>query len=422
MESESTKKMETNFDIVVIGGGAAGLMAAIRSASAGRKVALLEKNDMCGRKILLTGKGRCNITNTKPKDEFMQHIHPDNRWFKNALYHFSNQDTVSFFNNIGVPTVEERGARVFPESAKSRDVAAALVAQANALGVEIFYRSEVSNITSLNGRFTVGVVMNGNGRSQPKAMAVFSRAVIIATGGLSYPQTGSTGDGYRFATSFGHTVNECFPSLTALMPERYSPDLCGILLKNVSLTLYIDGNQAQNEFGELQFTSGGIEGALGFRVSRRAVKALDHGSKVELLLDMKPAVSLKEFSERVAKDVSMSGVNTTYLLTKLLGGYMPSSLIKPFLEMNPGINSQNLAKRLKEWRFKVISYVGYERCVITAGGISLDEVSRKNMESKLIPGLFFAGEVLDLDGDTGGYNLQIAFSTGALAGDSAAKS
>ena len=411
MESESTKKMETNFDIVVIGGGAAGLMAAIRSAAAGCKVALLERGDMCGRKILLTGKGRCNITNTKPKDEFMQHIHPDNRWFKNALYHFSNQDTVSFFNNIGVPTVEERGARVFPESAKSRDVAAALVAQANALGVEIFYRSEVSNITSLNGRFTV----EGN-------MTVSSRVVIIATGGLSYPQTGSTGDGYRFAASFGHTVNECFPSLTALMPERYSPDLCGILLKNVSLTLYIDGNQVQSEFGELQFTSGGIEGALGFRVSRRAVKALDHGSKVELILDMKPAVSLKEFSERVTKDVSVSGVNTTYLLTKLLGGYMPSSLIKPFLEMNPGINSQNLAKRLKEWRFKVVSYVGYERCVITAGGISLDEVSRKNMESKLIPGLFFAGEVLDLDGDTGGYNLQIAFSTGALAGDSAAKS
>lgn len=395
--------LKKSCDIAIIGGGAAGLIAAIRAATRGCKVILLEKGYKCGRKISITGKGRCNITNTRSWDEFLHHIHPNNQWFKNSFYHFSNRDTISFFESIGVPVIKERGDRVFPESGRAWDVVDALIKQAEVFGVEVVLSADVTSLYREESCFSIEV---------NRDICISATSVIVATGGLSYPQTGSTGDGYRFAQNFGHTVSKCLPSLTALKPVSYHPDLTGILLKNVTLDLYVDGDLIRSEFGELQFTSGGIEGALGFRLSRQAVRALDNGSKVELILDMKPAVSLQELTERVKREVLP--------LNKLLSKYMPSDLIAPFIEMNKDLTLHNLPSRLKSWRFPILSYVGYERCVITSGGVSLKEVSRKSMESKLVQGLYFAGEVLDLDGDTGGYNLQIAFSTGALAGDSAA--
>jgi predicted Rossmann fold flavoprotein len=243
--------------------------------------------------------------------------------------------------------------------------------------------------------------------------------VILTTGGLSYPTTGSTGDGYLFAKELGHTIVDTFPSLTALRPKVADPRLEGLLLKNVKMDLWVNGAVVQSEFGETLFTSGGIEGALGFRVSRKGVRGLINGQKVEVSIDLKPAVDVEDINRRIGEIVKEVG---GFKIKKILPKLMPLQMVESFIEMNPDLREGNLAARIKDWRFRIVGYVGYERCVITAGGVSLDEISRKTMESKLVNGLYFAGEIMDLDGDTGGYNLQIAFSTGALAADSAIKS
>jgi predicted Rossmann fold flavoprotein len=270
--------------------------------------------------------------------------------------------------------------------------------------------------------------------------------LIICTGGLSYPKTGSSGDGYQWAKEFGHSIRPLFPSLTAIVPKGYKEGgkghinrstplseagkmLCGNQLKNVSLTIFIDGNEAQSEFGDLDFTDGGIEGPIGFKVSRKCVNAIVNGSKVYVVLDLKPAVEPEDLTVRINtlwNEISKDKRNSQkpykdrfrILLTKLL----PMSLIPAFVKYNPNADHKTLAKALKNWKFEIEGYVGYERCVVTAGGVSLEEVTPKTLESRMFPGLYFAGEVLDLDADTGGYNLQTAFSTGYLAGISAAKS
>lgn len=382
-------------DLVIVGGGAAGMMAAIFAAGRigdGSRVTLLEKNDRLGRKIYLTGKGRCNITNMRPWNEFSRHIHPDSKFFKPAFKCFSNEDVRSFFEESGVPVTEEQGRRLFPVSMKASDVAQALERKVRESGVKILYN------TVWNPSLSYG-------------------ALVVATGGRSYPVTGSTGDGYDIARSFGHTVARVFPSLTALMPSDYRcPGT--VHLKNVALTLYVGRDLVQREEGEMSFTNDGIEGALGFRVSRRAVWALENGQKVTLSLDLKPALSQQQINARIAReienDASLSSV------PKLLRRLLPADLVQLFLEAHNGLNVSMIPGALKDWRFPVVSCKGYERAVVTAGGVSLKEINPKTMESLVRPGLFFAGEVLDLDGDTGGYNLQVAFSTGALAGISAA--
>ena len=282
-------------------------------------------------------------------------------------------------------------------------------------GIEIACGCEVESVSKSEDNFSIEMAMG-----QDRGVTIRARRVILATGGLSYPTTGSTGDGYAISQSFGHTIINTFPSLTALKPVEPDSRLEGLLLKNVKMDLWVNGSVVQSEFGEMQFTSGGIEGALGFRVSRKGVKGLINGQKVEVSIDLKPAVEEGELTKRVEELASgMKSPNVIKLLPKL----MPSQMIDSFVESSsPGLSVNNLAKRLKDWRFKISGYVGYERAVVTAGGVSLDEVSRKTLESKLVPGLFFAGELLNIDGDTGGYNLQIAFSTGALAADSAIKS
>ena len=277
--------------------------------------------------------------------------------------------------------------------------------------------------------------------------------LIICTGGLSYPKTGSTGDGYAWAKEMGHSIRPLFPSLTAIVPEGYKDlstgiemtggkghinrstplsetgkTLCGNQLKNVGLTIIVDGNEAQSEFGDLDFTDGGIEGPIGFKVSRKCVNAIINGSKVTAVMDLKPAVELEDLQVRIStlwneisKDRKTSGKQYKDRFRILLTKVLPMSLIPGFTRLNPNADHKTLAKVLKNWKMEISGYVGYERCVITAGGVSLEEVTAKTLESKLTPGLYFAGEILDLDADTGGYNLQAAFSTGYLAGISAAK-
>ena len=432
----------TKSDIIVIGGGAAGLMAAAGAAVQGCSVTVLEKMARPGRKIMITGKGRCNFTNLKAWNEFSAHIHPKPNFLKPSFYNLSSEKMIEFLEAAGMESIVERGERAFPASHLASDVVDALVRAAESAGANIICGKEVKSITSDKENISFSITCSDGSRFQCSRL-------IICTGGLSYPKTGSTGDGYGWARDFGHTIRHLFPSLTAIVPSGYKtcgPDkaghldrstplsetgklLCGNQLKNIQLTITIDGNQAQSEFGDLDFTDGGIEGPVGFKVSRKCVNALSNGSKVTAALDMKPAVELEDLTVRIStlwNEVSKDRRNSNKLYKDrykiLLTKVLPMSLIQGFMKLNPNTDHKTLAKTLKNWKFEIEGYVGYERCVITAGGVSCEEITPKTLESKLTPGLYFAGEVLDLDADTGGYNLQTAFSTGYLAGISAAKS
>lgn len=435
-------------DILVVGAGAAGLMAAIgaacQSIQDGKKVkiTILEKMEKAGRKIAITGKGRCNFTNMKNWNDFSPHVHPKPNLLKSAFYNMPPDKLLGFFESEGMPAVVERGDRAFPASHKSWDVVDTLVSKAVRCGVEIHYNTEVSDISHNENDDYSFRVASGNGK------LYCSRKLIIASGGLSYPSTGSTGDGYRWARDLRHKPSICHPSLTALVPKGYktvSPSedghipresplsefgskLCGNQLKNIGLSVIIDGNVIAEEFGDIDFTDGGLEGPLGFLVSRRCVKAVLNGSKVKLSVDFKPAVPESELQNRIyalwkaiSEDRRSSGRPYNEKFNILLGKLLPREFIAGFIAGNNIGDHNRLARRLKNWELDISGYVGYERCVITAGGIPAEELKPKTLESKICGGLYFAGEVLDLDADTGGYNLQIAFCTGYLAGQSAAK-
>ena len=434
--------MQTSADIIIIGGGAAGLMAA---AGAGNilggtgRVIVLEKMARPGRKIMITGKGRCNFTNVKPWNEFSGHIYPKPNFLKPSFYNLNPEKMIEFLEENGMEAVIERGDRAFPTSHLASDVVDALLGAAQGNGAEVLCNKEVTSIVHEEGIYSVRC---------SDSSAYTAGKLIIATGGLSYPKTGSTGDGYDWAKTLGHTVKPLFPSLTAIVPKGYKTTtqekghidrstplseigeaLCGNQLKNVCLSIHIDGNLAASEFGDLDFTDGGIEGPIGFKVSRKCVNSIINGSRVRAEIDLKPAVELEDLTVRINtlwNEISKDkrSANKLYkdrfkiLLTKVL----PMSVIPAFTRTSPDIDHKTLPKALKAWKMEIVGYVGYERCVVTAGGVSLDELTAKTLESKLTPGLYFAGEVLDLDADTGGYNLQTAFSTGYLAGISAAKS
>ena len=406
--------MIKEYNLLFIGGGAASLFGAALFLSKWLdsnpkqqppKVAILEKMERCGRKVGITGKGRCNLTNTKEWSQFSTHIHPNSNFFRGAFYSMNNIKTIEFFNRIGLETVVERGDRVYPKSMKALSVVGALERAILDRGGEIVTRCNVIEIDRDGNHFIVKDSNNNLYKTE---------YLLIATGGYSYPSTGSTGDGYLFASKFGHKIERCFPSLTALIPSDYNSSFYGISLKNVSLSLVINGSVIQEEFGDLDFTNGGIEGPIGFKISRNGVYNLINRQKVEILLDLKPAVSLEQLKNRIDREFSnIESRDFNLLLRKL----MPAQLISPFLKQNKTLNIDSLPYMLKNWRFNIKDFVGYERAVVTAGGVSLKEVNKKSMESKLVSNLFFIGELLDLDADTGGFNLQIAFSTAALAVD-----
>ena len=442
-------------DIIIVGGGAAGLMAAAGAAghcsSKGMdaKIIVLEKMGRPGRKIMITGKGRCNFTNLKNWNEFSEHIHPKPGFLKSAFYNLTSEKMIDFLTEQGMESVVERGDRAFPASHLASDVVDALLRAAEGAGAEVLCGKEVDKVS----RTGQAGVDDFQIKCTDGSCYVCSK-LIICTGGLSYPKTGSTGDGYGWAKDMGHSLRPLFPSLTAIVPSGYKDItisgkgsevgkghidrstplsetgnmLCGNQLKNVGLSIIIDGNTAAEEFGDLDFTDGGLEGPIGFKVSRKCVNALMNGSRVQAIIDMKPAVEIEDLQARIAalwNEIAKDkrSANKLYkdrfkiLLTKVL----PMQLIPGFVKMNPNADHKSLAKALKGWKMDMEGYVGYERCVVTAGGVSQDEMTPKTLESRLVPGLYFAGEILDLDGDTGGYNLQIAFSTGYLAGSSAAR-
>jgi predicted flavoprotein YhiN len=398
---------------------------------------------------MITGKGRCNFTNLKNWNEFSEHIHPKPGFLKSAFYNLTSEKMIDFLAEQGMESVVERGDRAFPSSHLASDVVDALLKAAEGAGAEVLCGKEVDKVSRTGQAGVDDFQVNCTDGS-----CYVCSKLIICTGGLSYPKTGSTGDGYGWAKDMGHSLRPLFPSLTAIVPSGYKDItisgkgsevgkghidrstplsetgnmLCGNQLKNVGLSIIIDGNTAAEEFGDLDFTDGGLEGPIGFKVSRKCVNALMNGSRVQAIIDMKPAVEIEDLQARIAalwNEIAKDkrSANKLYkdrfkiLLTKVL----PMQLIPGFVKINPNADHKSLAKALKGWKMDMEGYVGYERCVVTAGGVSQDEMTPKTLESRLVPGLYFAGEILDLDGDTGGYNLQIAFSTGYLAGSSAAR-
>ncbi len=421
-------------EVIVIGAGPAGMLAAGTAAERGARVVLLEKMEKPGRKLAITGKGRCNITNLKNWEDFSPHVHPVNRYFKPAFYNFTSEDTVAFFNNIGLPTVLERGTRVYPASQRAFDVIDALKSWLERLGVRIICGCQVLEFLREETKASASASHETNNEiRQQRIKAVRVRSsqgeeklltadhFILATGGKTYPGTGSTGDGYALASALGHTIEPLFPTLTALMPVDYDRRLERVELRNVRLDLYIEDVLRRSEEGELLFSNLGIEGPIGFRVSRQAVVALNKGQRVSLHLNLKPALTREQLMLRWKRENSLAGSGSgsgsgseTYLV-KRLRAYMPEALTGPFVKYVT-VSGLHPVDAMTRWVFPIASYGDWARAVVTAGGISMKEVDMRTMRSKLIENLSFAGEVLDLDADSGGYNLQIAFATGRLAG------
>ena len=410
------------YDVIVIGAGAAGLMAAATAARAGKQVLLMEKMEKAGRKIRITGKGRCNLTNARPPEEFKEAIRTNADFFDVAFAEFNNKATIRLFERLGVKLDIERGQRVFPRSGKAWDIANALEDYCKDNGVEFMFNARVSDILTLDGKVYGVEYVNRRGFKRKEEAS----NVIIATGGVSYPGTGSTGDGYIFADKMGHSVEAVRPSLTPIRTSHPQVKfLNGLLLKNINAQLFVEGEMVREEFGEISFSDRGIEGAVALRVSRDAVDALIDEKRVKLVIDMKPALTEEVLTERIKREIAE--MQPDEFFSELLRKLVPKHLVIPIAH-ELDVHSKNyirkvtdaeiarLVKVLKGFVFPITDYAPFEYAVVTAGGVCCDEVNKYTMESLKVKGLYFAGEVLDIDANTGGYNLQIAFSTGRLAG------
>lgn len=401
--------------VIVIGGGPAGLMAASQASLYGNSVTLLEKNPRTGRKLIITGKGRCNITNACDNSTFISNVISNPRFLYSAINGFDTSDTINFFNSLGVDTKVERGNRVFPVSDKAMDVADAMLSFAKNSGVKIVCNTSVASLIIENN--TVKGVKDTNGKKY------FADAVIIATGGKSYPLTGSTGDGYRLAETAGHTVTEIIPSL---VPLTIKGDECklmqGLSLRNISVSVTDNGKNIFEDFGELVFTHYGVSGPVILSASSH-LKDYENKS-YKLCIDLKPALDFDTLDKRIIRDFEKFNLKE---VGNSLSELLPSKLI-PVVLSRWGIDKATrcnsvtkdqrkaLASILKNLEFEITGTRPIDEAIVTRGGVKVSEINPKTMESKLCTGLYFCGEVMDVDAYTGGFNLQIAFSTGYLAG------
>ena len=420
--------MENN-KIIVIGGGAAGLFAAISAAENGAEVILLEKNDNCGKKLRITGKGRCNVTNDCSTEEFLQNVPTNPRFLYSALSTLSTQDVKDFFEGEGVPLKTERGKRVFPVSDKAQDIVSALVSACKARGVKIINEKVLSLIIDKTDKDN-----NYNNNAKIKGVVTewgeyFADAVIVCTGGRSYTRTGSDGDGYAFAKSAGHTVTPLLPSLVPIVcAGKLCPSLQGLSLKNVSLSIINKATKKEvySDFGEMMFTHFGITGPMVLSASAHIPDIASE--KYEAIINLKPALDEKTLDTRILSDFSKYSNKD---LINALGDLLPQKLIPVTVSLSgidprKKINSITREERralidvIRGLRLTLIGFRPIDEAIITKGGVSVKEIDPKTMESKKCSGLYFAGEVIDVDAYTGGFNLQIAFSTGNLAGRSAA--
>lgn len=403
---------------IVIGGGAAGLMAAYRAADRGCRVTLLEKMAQTGRKIGISGKGRCNLTNTAELTHFLGRFGRNGRFLRQCFQQFFNRELIEFFESRNLPLVTERGGRVFPQSGRALDVVQLLNSLIQEKKVAVRKNSPVSALIVRESRIC-GIVSNGK--------ATECDNVILATGGKSYPRTGSSGDGYTLAESVGHTIVTPRPGLVPLTSDTPGVQrMAGLDLRNVLVRLYIDGKRKEQLFGELSFTGFGLTGPVILTLSSHIVDAIDTGSRVSLSLDLKPALDVEKLDNRLIRDFTRRRGEE---ITSILRGLLPQQMIPTCLEacdLHPHIDttvfSAKMRKRLVQWlkdfRVDISGYRSFDEAIITAGGVNLKEMDPRTMESRLVQHLFIAGELLDLHGDTGGYNLQAAFSTGWVAGSS----
>ena len=403
--------------IIVIGAGAAGMMAAVKAAENGAEVVLLEKMKRVGKKMLITGKGRCNLTNNAAIPDLIRNMTGNGPFLNSSIRGFDNEDVVAFFNNLGLLTKVERGGRVFPESDKAADVVGSLLRLLHRLGVKIETEMAARKIVVEAGRVVGVETMTG---------AIYrGDAVILAVGGASYPGTGSSGDGYAIAEEVGHSIVPLRPSLVPLETEEdWIKTAQGLSLRNVRVTALADGKKIGEEFGEMLFTHFGVTGPIVLSLSRAVAAALSEGRFVELVINLKPALTPEVLDKRIQRDFAMF---IRKQLKNSLHELLPGKLIQPIMDLAYLDGEKEIHQVTKEERLRLADVLQHmtltvtktrplAEAIVTAGGIATKEINPKTMESKVVKGLYFAGEVIDIDGYTGGFNLQAAFSTGAAAG------
>lgn len=408
-------------DIIVIGGGAAGMMAAGQAAQNGARTLLLEKMPLPGRKLGITGKGRCNLTNVAELRDFIGRFGPSGRFLRQAFARFFNTELIDFFEDLGLNLVTERGGRVFPASGQAGDVLRALRRWLQQCGVEVQTSSTVEGLVLRDSKVT-GVVCNGQ--------EILCKRAILATGGASYPATGSTGDGYRFAADAGHRIIDIRPALVPLVTaDSVTGRMAELNLRNVAARLLVNGKKVAEDFGELVFNQSGVTGPIILTLSGLAVDALRSDHKVELSLDLKPALDEQKLDRRLLRDLDARGKEP---IASLLRGLLPAVMVPVCLELT-GLSAERtaatinakerrkLGRWIKDFRLQIGGHRPFSEAIVTAGGVDTKEVDPRTMQSRLIEGLYLAGELLDLQAETGGYNLQAAFSTGWLAGRCAAQ-
>lgn len=408
------------FDVIIVGGGPAGLMAAGQASLTGARTLLLEKMDSPARKLLITGKHRCNITNTAPVEESLKEFNRDGRFLTQLFYRFYNNELRDFFESLGVPTVEQRGGRVFPASEDAREVVHALINWAIGTGVTVQTGTAVKELVLLDKQATAVVTDRGTYKA---------RSIILATGGKAYPGTGSTGDGYALAGLAGHKIHPLRPSLVPLVTTgNIARSLQGLGLKNINVSVFINNKKTKQLFGELMFTHFGLSGPVILSLSGVVVQALEEGKAVDVAIDLKPALSHQVLDARLLRDIQTLGRKQ---FASLLEGLLPKKLIPVCCQLTgiprdkknsqlSGSERQKLLVWLKDdFRFAISGHKGFDQAIITSGGVDTKEVDPTTMESKLVKGLYFAGEILNVDANTGGFNLQAAFSTGWAAGKAA---